>query len=264
MGIDAIAFSPDGKIIATAGMFRPEESELRLWDVATGHELPTPKPVSVNGEFPRRTSATAVMNLFYSPDGKTIAGQLQTGRDVPLWEAASGKLLAHLNLPLPAGAPNPGVSIVYWVGYGQDGRTLYTVASRREANFRSVTECFIWDTATAELKNTVKLANGSSTFGHAISPDGILASEANSRITLPALPTPVPAPAGRPRLLATNQISLTDLATGREIRTIDTDGRLYTSLAYANHGKSLVGRWKDGVDFYDVKTGERKFSHSKT
>jgi RNA polymerase sigma factor (sigma-70 family) len=236
VGMEAIAFSPDGTIVATGGLFHAEESELRRWDVATGRELPTPKPVKVNGEFPRRTSRTAAVNLFYSPDGKTIAGQLQTGRDIPLWEAPSGKLLARLSLPSPAGAANAGPSIVYFVGYAQDGRTLYTVAGHRGANRRSVTECFVWDTATAELKNQITLANGSSTFGHAISPDGILASE------------------------ATNHISLTDLATGREIRTIDTAGRMYVSLVYANHGKMLVGRWKDGVDFYDVKTGEQKFS----
>ena len=75
-GINALAFSPDGKVLGSTSW---NETEIRRWDVATGKALP-----SYFGH------TEAVTSIAFSPDGKTLAS---TGHDatVRLWDTATGK-----------------------------------------------------------------------------------------------------------------------------------------------------------------------------
>jgi eukaryotic-like serine/threonine-protein kinase len=77
----ALAFAPDGKILAAGSGLLHKEGKVRLWDPATGKELHT------FGGF-----AAHVAGLAFSPDGKLLAA---TGRDgtVKVWEARAGKEL---------------------------------------------------------------------------------------------------------------------------------------------------------------------------
>ena len=59
LGIHDAAYSPDGKILATAG----ESGKIHLWEAATGKQI-----ALLEGE-----KNTMLLSLAFSPDGKTLA-----------------------------------------------------------------------------------------------------------------------------------------------------------------------------------------------
>jgi WD40 repeat protein len=73
----ALAFSPDGKTLASCG----NDRLIRLWDTATGRELRTFKG-----------HANFVMAAAFSSDGTRLVSAAQDGT-IRLWDAASGKEL---------------------------------------------------------------------------------------------------------------------------------------------------------------------------
>src|SRR4051812_44035165 len=75
-----VAFSPDGKTLASAG---PGKA-IVLWDVATGKER-----ASLQGH------QKTVISVAFSPDGKKLASGSED-RTVKLWDVATGKETATL------------------------------------------------------------------------------------------------------------------------------------------------------------------------
>jgi WD40 repeat protein/tRNA A-37 threonylcarbamoyl transferase component Bud32/Tfp pilus assembly protein PilF len=240
-GITSIAFSADGKMLATASWDRT----VRLKNVATGEELHT---------FKGHTSY--VSSVAFSPDGEYLATGSWDGT-VKIWYTR-----ARLDQTTSAGGEVGG----YCVSFSPDGHLLATSQSD------SVT---VWDLMSAELP--VSLPGHGQTLA-AFSPDGrTLATTGMSRVvklydvaswqelrTLEGHSGAVWALAyssDGTRLATGSQdatAKLWEVATGRELATFDgglggtvrsvalsPDGaRLAAALHVKGEGKSMVKVWE--------------------
>ena len=118
-GIKAVAFSPDGKILAAGGILSP----FGLWDVASGEKFAALPP----------GPGGSIWDLSFSPDGKSLAS---AGGDDPvaLWDIATRKQKATLAfLPKDRHALS--------LAFSPDGKTL-------ASNERGV--IVFWDVATGK------------------------------------------------------------------------------------------------------------------
>src|SRR5262249_31448371 len=147
MGVYSLAFSPDGKTLATgAGDWRnARPGEVKLWEVASGKEQ-----AKLDG-LPRE-----VWSLAFTPNGKLLV--TATANQLKVWEAATGKEVATLNMTVS----------VRNLAFSLDGRTLAT-----GHNDGKVT---LWNTAPANpaqwKQQTTLLGHTSLVFSVRFSPDG--------------------------------------------------------------------------------------------
>jgi WD40 repeat protein len=137
-GVRAVAFSPDGKTMASGS----QDNTVRLWDAATGEER---QKLEGHDDW--------VWAVAFSPDGKTVASG-SFDKTVRLWDAAIGeerqKLEGH-------------DSYVRAVAFSPDGKT---VASGSQDN-----TVRLWDAATGEERQKLE-GHDDWVRAVAFSPDG--------------------------------------------------------------------------------------------
>ncbi|MFO0810772.1 MAG: WD40 repeat domain-containing protein [Gemmataceae bacterium] len=214
----AVALSVDGKLLATGGGTRSPIGPARLWELATGRELPLEKQTA---QF---------KSLTFSPAGTTLAGTAEPSSLVYLWELPSGRLIAKLD-HRAGGNPQRRAQNVRWLDYSPDGKTLYTAADRQA-------EVRVWDAAAGKQLRSIPIPaderSGPRDDGLALAPDGKTLAAAGDRC-----------------------IVLLDTAAGGETGRIPTDAIRHTALAYADGGKVLVARSPQALDFFDPVSGKR-------
>ena len=107
--MNGVAFSPDGKLLASAD----NNGTVRLWNPATGQPVSPPLPADTG------PNAGEMNGVAFSPDGKLLASADADGT-VRLWNPATGQ---------PVGPPisadtGPNIGGVIGVTFSPDGELL--------------------------------------------------------------------------------------------------------------------------------------------
>lgn len=238
--VRSMAFSGDGKLLATAG----SSNTIGLWDVATGKAwLPLPG------------HNYGVVSVTFSPDGKTLVSG--GGRMARFWDVASGQEIYHLDsttreCPIEAG--------VHGVAFSPDGKLLAMRGNYYRPREGWVESVQVWDVNGRKKLLGLKGPGGKD---FAFSPDG------KTLITSPGIgvysvgngdtvrvldPNPKPgktlytslcaalSPDGRTVAAGYDfgPIRFWDWTTGQVVHMLKTDMPRVTRVAYSADGKVLA------------------------
>jgi WD40 repeat protein/DNA-binding SARP family transcriptional activator len=249
-GVVGIAFSPDGRRIATTS----RDQTAKVWDAATGQEI-----LTLSGHTGQ------LFSIAYSPDGKRLA-TASNDKTAKVWDAATGAELLTLT---------GHTDVVSEVTFSPDGTRLAT--SSGFGNTETVDHTAkVWDAASGkELLTLIGHTKGVNAITY--SPDGRrLATGSNDNtakiwdaatgkelLTLAGHTKDVRSLAFSPdgKRLATGSTDGTakvwDTATGQFLMTLFTDSYTVNSIAFDSAGTRILTSRADGTaKVWDAANGQ--------
>jgi hypothetical protein len=209
-GAVCLAFSPDGKLLASAPGGGAPRHDPQIWDAATGQEV-------------RRCAGHSSVCYFvaFSPDGKLLASA-SVDQTVKLWDVATGK-----EVRTSRGHQNT----VLRVAFAPDGKTLASVSDDHTVR--------LWDVATGR---ELKVLNGHSgqVLAVNLSPDGRLIASGGGDGTL----------------------RLWDVSSGKQVRQFTArPTQQVSSVAFSRDGRSVAaGLGNKSVALIEVLTGGERYT----
>lgn len=247
--VRSLVFSPDGKLLATAGGNPGQYGEIKVWDTASGKELrvwrghrdnifaiafsPDGKQLATcsydkliklwdaatgNEVKTLKDHTDPVFALAFSPNGKLLASA-SADRTVKLWDVASGARLYTLSDALDA---------VNTLVFHPSGKLLAGAGADRSIR--------VWEIGEVEGKQLRSLiAHEDAIHALAWSPDGktLVSTGADRRIKF------------------FDAVALTEL----HVSELQSDWVF--ALAFSPDGKRLAaGRYDGTLSFYDTQTGK--------
>ncbi|AGA28355.1 protein kinase domain-containing protein [Singulisphaera acidiphila] len=245
----SVAFSHDGRLLASGADDTDDSNTIKLWDPATGR-------------LTRQWSGGrgTVASLAFSPDGRLlVTGHLEPTNNVRLWETASGRMLATLT------GHTDGVRSV---AFHPDGALLASAGSDRTVR--------IWDVVTRRCRSELR-GHTMTVQGLAFAPDRSALASASSDGSVrlwhvgsgrllrilqgPQKLTAVAfAPDGEVVAAADEDGTLTQWnpATGERRGVIHSEDGVVRALAFAPDSQALAAAGEGGmIEVWDAVTGQR-------
>jgi WD40 repeat protein/class 3 adenylate cyclase len=233
------AFSPDGRLLATAGV----DGAVGIWNVATGkpvHErLPGPPRVLPEGP------PNIALSVAVSSDGKTIAAGDTSGA-IYIWDTESGKLLrAPIKTPIDPALPPPPPDASFPPTLGVMGLAFSPDGEKLVAGHD--TNATVYSIHSGQPLYTVDVDGN---YGHAsavaFSPDGSLLATGGGTGQVRFWDANTGAPNGRRVLANAGWVqSVAFDPSGRILVTSGTDG---TTRLIDVAGRVILGTPLPGID----------------